>query len=39
MPQKAIVNGGEPEHASEDETAAAQTQLENIHKSMEMNAG
>ncbi|XP_026196850.1 adenylate kinase 7-like [Anabas testudineus] len=36
---KAIVNGGEPEHASEDETAAAQTQLENIHKSMEMNAG
>uniref|UniRef100_A0A7N6AN07 Uncharacterized protein n=1 Tax=Anabas testudineus TaxID=64144 RepID=A0A7N6AN07_ANATE len=29
----------EPEHASEDETAAAQTQLENIHKSMEMNAG
>lgn len=39
MLQKAIVNGGDPEYASEDVTAAAQTQLENINKSMEMNAG
>lgn len=36
--QKEIVNGAEAENEYEA-VAAAQTQLENINKSMEMNSG
>lgn len=36
---KEIVNGADPEYVSEEVMDAAQRQLENINKSMEMNAG
>lgn len=38
MLQKEIVNGGDLEHVSED-VAAAQAELDNFNKSMEMNKG
>lgn len=39
MQQKEIVNVTDPEYVSEEVVAAAQKQLENFNKSMEMNAG
>ncbi|XP_039981276.1 adenylate kinase 7-like isoform X2 [Xiphias gladius] len=36
---KEIVNGDDPEYVGEEVAAAAHTQLDNINKSMEMNAG
>lgn len=33
------MNGADPEYVSEEVVAAAQKQLENMNKSMEMNAG
>ncbi|XP_040920554.1 adenylate kinase 7-like [Toxotes jaculatrix] len=36
---KEMVNGEDPEYVSEEAAAAAQTQLHDINKSMEMNAG
>ncbi len=37
--QKETVSGADPEYVSEGVAAAAQKQLENFNKSMEMNAG
>lgn len=37
--QKEMVDEAEPEYASEEVAAAARKQLEDLNKSMEMNAG